>query len=82
MKGAPMRIEPHSSKIDYKLMYEEEARKFQQETRRTSELSVMIDRGLEVLRAQGHASEPWPKACTICDWMREAKALRERPINL
>lgn len=67
---------------DYRQAYENEAQKFQQETRRTSEQSRLIDEAIQLFEADGaHTRKPWPKACARCEWLQRATELRARPIN-
>lgn len=65
-----------------KSLLNEERRKFQAETQRTSEFYQLVDKMVKRLEARGCASENWPKACDDCRWLYEAKELMRRPINL
>lgn len=66
----------------WQTMYEDERDKFQQETRRTSELNVMLRKILKRLHDMGCRAEEWNKKCATCDLMIEAEALLNRPINI
>ena len=58
----------------------EERAKFQQETRRTSELSVLLKRWADRHEAE-HGPGPWAKGCEVCALVGESRALLGRPIN-
>lgn len=61
--------------------YEVERDKFQQETRRTSELAVMLRKILIRLHDLGCRAEVWNNKCPTCDLMIEVEELLNRPIN-
>lgn len=72
----PVPLEPSP----WKLAYEGEAAKFQQETRRTSELSALLQRWIERHEAE-HEPGPWSRSCAVCALVGESRALLVRPIN-
>lgn len=59
---------------------EQERAKFQQETRRTSELSRLLKRWIDRHEAE-HGPGPWAKSCEVCALVGESNALLARPIN-
>lgn len=58
----------------------EERRKFQTETLRTSELSAMLRRFIDKL-APEHTAGPWSRDCDLCRLVSEATTLLDKPIN-
>lgn len=58
----------------------EERRKFQRETLRTSELSVLLKRFADKHRHH-HTPGPWSRDCDLCALVGEADALLAKPIN-
>lgn len=65
---------------DWKQAYEEEACKFQQETRRTSEMAALLRRFAKQ-RCPHHRPGPWARGCEFCDVTSEASELLKLPIN-
>jgi hypothetical protein len=63
-----------------KLALEQERQKFQQETRRTSELMVLLRRWVERHVAE-HGPGPWARSCDVCALVGESQELLARPIN-
>jgi hypothetical protein len=63
-----------------RLALEQERQKFQQETRRTSELMVLLRRWVERHVAE-HGPGPWARSCDVCALVGESQALLEKPIN-
>jgi Lar family restriction alleviation protein len=59
----------------------EERRKFQQETLRTSELTQMLSKFVEEMHRE-HEQGAWSKGCVRCQLVAEAKELLSRPIKL
>lgn len=68
----------------WEIAYREEAAKFQQETRRTSEQFLLIERMAKKLRDSGHRSDGMPPChnCDLCKWLADAEELMARPINV
>jgi hypothetical protein len=64
----------------WKAMYESEAKKFQQETRRTSEYSALLRRILDYFEVHGYQPKKHDK-CKTCKLMLEIEALLEKPLN-
>ena len=60
---------------------EQERQKFQRETLRTSELSVMLLRFIQKHHDKGCRAERWPKSCDVCDLMLEGETLLAKPLN-
>jgi hypothetical protein len=66
--------------IDYKQAYENEALKFQQETRRTSEQAVLLGEWLNT-HLRIHKPGPWAKDCELCALVGRTQELLLRPLN-
>lgn len=58
----------------------EERRKFQQETRRTSELAGMLQQFVDKLKPS-HDFGPWSRECDLCRLVSDAETLLAKPIN-
>lgn len=65
---------------DWKKAYEEEAKKFQQETIRTSEQSALL-REWAALHEAEHGPGPWARDCVRCKLVGDTHALLAKPIN-
>jgi hypothetical protein len=72
--AALARSEPPTAALD------EERRKFQAETRRTSELTRLLQKWV-ARHEQEHGAGPWSRDCDLCALVGESKALMDRPIN-
>lgn len=58
----------------------EERRKFQQETLRTSELSALLQKFVGKLKPE-HEEGPGSRGCDLCRLVAEAEALLAKPVN-
>ena len=64
----------------WELAYREEARKFQQETLRTSELTQLLQRFVNDVHPE-HTPGAWSRGCVRCELVKTAMELLARPIN-
>lgn len=67
--------------VAWKQAYEEEARKFQQETLRTSKLACLLLRWVRDAHDRGCRNDKIGNKCGQCDLMRDTEALLAMPIN-
>ncbi|MGN6521319.1 MAG: hypothetical protein ACTHK2_18070 [Dokdonella sp.] len=65
---------------DWHAAFDEERRKFQLETLRTSEQADVLRRMIDVLK-DDHEPGPWSRNCSRCALVAEARELLARPVN-
>lgn len=78
--ATPKATAPAAGEAKWKAAYEEEARKFQQETLRTSELHQMLSKLVE-MHYPRHSPGPWSKGCWQCELIGKAQELLDKPVN-